>query len=50
MPPLKGGSVKKFGVTVALLEPLDARFLSPQNFFLGFPESPSGGLSTLPGF
>jgi hypothetical protein len=37
MPPLEGGSVKKFGVSVALLEPLDARFLSPQNLFLGFP-------------
>jgi hypothetical protein len=34
---LKGGSVKKFGVLVTLLEPLDAIFLSPQNIFLGFP-------------
>jgi hypothetical protein len=29
--------VKKFGVSIALLEPLDARFLFPQNLFLSLP-------------
>jgi hypothetical protein len=37
MPPLEGGSVEKIVVSVTLLEPLDARYLSPQNLFLGFP-------------
>jgi hypothetical protein len=37
MSSLKGRPMEKLGVSVALLEPLDARLLSPQDLFLGFP-------------
>jgi len=34
---LKGGPMENLGVSITLLEPLDAIFLSPQGLFLGFP-------------
>jgi hypothetical protein len=34
---LMGGPVEKLCVSVTLLEPLDARFFSPHDLFLGFP-------------
>jgi hypothetical protein len=36
MPSLDGGPVEELGVSVSLFEPLDARFLPPQDFFLKF--------------